>query len=398
MKDLGNPFFTIFVVWHPSFKDGERIATAIRAHFRQEVFKNASGGLGIDVFCRFDPSNGYQVPHAVNLNGSYFTAVVILIDLNLACSSDWKQYIQSITEQTKNSEFSKVIFPVLIDSGSVNKICLKEQALCWHLWKGNIEQRQNKLIQELKVEFCRMLRHHVEHIDHTNESNVEEKRRRYIEKFGVFLSYSNHDSHGEKIAVNIRKGIQEHFPALTVFVANRGIPAGMQFNDVLLDKVRSCAVVVMHTDSYSSREWCRREVIEAKLNSSPMVVANCIDKYEDCVFPYLGNVPNIRIDNRNVNKRLDLLIRLLLDELFKDLLCLYQEKIIDIAQHPDVMLISRPPELMCLVQSQSTTDSLPLFILYPDPPLSFEEKNLFLKISPQTKLLTVMEWKVKQCQ
>ena len=395
MIDLGKPLFTVFVVWHPSFKDGEQIATAIRAHFRQEAFRNASVGLGIDVICRFVPPYGYRVPRAVNLNESQFSAVVILIDSNLACNSDWKQYIQSITERTKNSEFNQVTLPVLIDSGSVNKIALTEQALCWYLWKGGIERRQKKLIQDLKLEFCRMLRHHFEYVDHPNEANVDEERRRYIKKFGVFLSYSNHDTHGEKIAAEIRKGIQEKFPALTVFMANRGIPAGMQFSDVLLDKVRSSAVVVMHTDSYSSREWCRREVIEAKLHSSPMVVANCIHKYEDCVFPYLGNVPNIRIDDRNVNKRINILVRLLLDELFKCLLCRCQEKVIDIANNSDVMLIFRSPELICLAQSQSSPDNLPTLVLYPDPPIGFEEKELFRRISPQTELFTFMEWKFK---
>lgn len=68
------------------------------------------------------------------------------------------------------------------------------------------------------------------------------------------------------------------------------------YRQVILQKVKVSAVVAVHTDSYSSREWCRREIIEAKRWNVPLVVANCIHDLDERSFPYLGNVPVVRMD------------------------------------------------------------------------------------------------------
>jgi hypothetical protein len=55
-------------------------------------------------------------------------------------------------------------------------------------------------------------------------------------------------------------------------------------------------MVAIHTDSYSSREWCRREIIEAKRWNVPLVVANGISNLDERGFPYMGNVPVVRLE------------------------------------------------------------------------------------------------------
>ena len=52
------------------------------------------------------------------------------------------------------------------------------------------------------------------------------------------------------------------------------IPPGLSFGEVLLHQIGAGAVLAVHTDSYSSREWCRREVIEAKRRMVPMIVVD----------------------------------------------------------------------------------------------------------------------------
>ncbi|MDE0532569.1 MAG: hypothetical protein OXI01_14145 [Albidovulum sp.] len=97
------------------------------------------------------------------------------------------------------------------------------------------------------------------------------------------------------------------------------IPAGLRFDEVLLHQVRVSAVVAIHTDSNSSREWCRREVIEVRLWKVPLVVADCISNLDDRSFPYSGNVPVIRLDDRQ-EERIDFVVDLLIDEVLKDFL------------------------------------------------------------------------------
>ncbi len=79
----------------------------------------------------------------------------------------------------------------------------------------------------------------------------------------IFLSHSKHDGDGERIAQAIRHSLHQSH-GLASFFDVYDIPAGLRFQQVLLQQVRVSAMVAIHTDTYSSREWCRREVIEAK--------------------------------------------------------------------------------------------------------------------------------------
>ena len=91
------------------------------------------------------------------------------------------------------------------------------------------------------------------------ENNVES----YPERLQVFLSHTKLDNYGENIARKLRRSINEN-SALSTFIDVVGIPAGLRFEDVILRNVNQGALVAIHIDLYSSREWCRREVIEAK--------------------------------------------------------------------------------------------------------------------------------------
>src|SRR5207253_5934109 len=97
------------------------------------------------------------------------------------------------------------------------------------------------------------------------------------------------------------------------------IPAGLRFNKVILQKVKVSAVIAIHTDSYSSREWCRREIIEAKRWSVPMVIADSINDVDERGFPYLGNVPVVRMEP-TATDRIEYVVSRLLDEVLKDFL------------------------------------------------------------------------------
>ena len=149
--------------------------------------------------------------------------------------------------------------------------------------------------------------------------------------------------------------------------------------------------VAIHTDSYSSREWCRREVIEAKLGNVPLVVANCIRKLDDRSFPYMGNVPVIRLEDGE-EERIDFLIDRLLDEVLKDFLWRCQVELHRPKTAPGVMFIPRSPELISLANIPAEFEGTDAVIVYPGPPISCEEERLFMKIAPRVKLRSMMEW------
>jgi hypothetical protein len=73
------------------------------------------------------------------------------------------------------------------------------------------------------------------------------------------------------------------------------IPAGGRFPEEIQNGVlNSSALVAVLTDTWSSREWCRREVLEAKLAARPLVVVDALEARVIRLFPYLGNAVTLR--------------------------------------------------------------------------------------------------------
>ena len=206
----------------------------------------------------------------------------------------------------------------------------------------------------------------------------------------MFLSHSKHDDSGVRIALAIRDRIHARY-ALSSFFDVYDIPAGLRFHKVLLQQVQSSALIAIHTDSYSSRGWCRREVIEAKLSNIPLVVANCVSRMDERSFPYMGNVPNIRLDGER-EERIDFLIECLLDEILKDFLWQCRIKLHYSVPGSNVVFLPRPPELISLACHVAKVEENDMVIVYPDPPLSKEEKRLFTKVAPHVRLLSIIEW------
>jgi hypothetical protein len=154
-------------------------------------------------------------------------------------------------------------------------------------------------------------------------------------------------------------------------------------------KVKVSAVVAIHTDSYSSREWCRKEIIEAKRWNVPLVVANCISDLDERGFPYLGNVPLVRVDPVEAD-RIDVIVSRLLDEVLKDFLWRCWVRLADGAAGDDIVFIPRPPELIMLASLEGADADATL--VYPEPPIGAEEQRLFDIIAPKVKLRSMTEW------
>ncbi|MCP2023273.1 UNVERIFIED_ORG: hypothetical protein J2Y76_004188 [Pseudomonas reinekei] len=395
--DLAKPFFVIYVVWHPSFELGKRISEAIMQHFRRDLYKNIVGGAGIPVVFRSACMPDHDIPISINPEDSEASAIIALVDDNLSESGGWVNYVKSLSEKTGESNktgFNNLLFPVSFNKEALHKADLVEQAFRWDLWAGDDKDRVARLISELTYEFCRMLRHHLGQLENPSSNNLEN----YLKKVQIFLSHSKHDSDGTEIATAIRRRIHDGHGLSSFFDVN-DIPAGLRFDEVLLAQVRISSMIAIHTDSYSSREWCRKEIIEAKVWNVPLVVANSINNMDERGFPYMGNVPVVRLgyDATDVS-RIDIVISRLLDEVLKDFLWRCQTHEIKKQLPRKAFLIPRPPELISLscvpeAPGQDDADSTDTILIYPDPPLSTEEERLINRVSPNVQLRSLAEWK-----
>ena len=412
MADLARAILAVHVVWHPNYSEGSDIAELIFEHFRSERYKNVLGNVDLNVAFHSAPEPNSETPVDIDLSEADTSAVVVLVESSLAADSVLRKYVDGLIDDAIARGFGARVFPVAVEEAGLD-VGFDVQALRWDRWKGNDTERAQRLIRELSYEFSRMLRHYIEHLKHP----VDDARdlERYLENVQVFLSHSkhDHDGDGERIARDIRDWLhQSNGPSSFFDVLD--IPVGTPFQEVLELHVKRSALVALHTDSYSSREWCRREIIQAKRYNVPMIVVNCVRDVDERGFPYMGNVPNVRLDpgkeDPNKTSRIERVIGCLLDEVFKAFLWRCRTELAD-GDNRNVLFMARPPELISLAnieqgffespESLSLADSrTPLdvedpVIVYPDPPLGAEEEQLFEKIMPRVRLRHLSQWLVE---
>ena len=373
----------MYVVWHPSFKGGRALADRLREHFGRDLYRSVTAGRGISVLYRSEPVSGTRTPLPIDWDDAEFTAVVALMDATLAEDAEWAAYVRDVAG-SQAGEFPGRFFPVTMDRRGL-ELGLHQQALRWDKWEGLDEGRLRRLTRDLTHEFCRMLRHRLE--PPRSGGATEAGLGGYLEKVRVFISHSKHD--GETVARRVRDWIHDYSP-LDSFFDVADIPPGLPFADVLSERIGSGVVLAVHTDSYSSREWCRWEVIEAKRRRVPMVVVNCVQREDPRSMPYLGNVPVIRMEPGQA-ERIGAVAGCLLDEVFRG--WLWQCRVAPYAAGaPEVLFTARPPELTDLAALPARGDERASTIVYPEPRLSVDEEGLFSAIAPMVRLKTLRQW------
>lgn len=176
----------------------------------------------------------------------------------------------------------------------------------------------------------------------------------------IFLSHTKVDIDSEPHVV---KALLEHLtanqPEKTWFDSG-DIAAGSHFANAIEHGVADAALLAVVTDSYSSRSWCRREVLIAKRHQRPVLVVDAVQQREIRGFPYAGNAPVIRW-NGNAEDVVDLLMRETLRHAFA-------EETLKMRRRPDDAVLPSGPELVTIVHRNKERP-----ILYPDPPLGPEE-------------------------
>ena len=322
----------------------------------------------------------------INWDDADITAVVVLTEATLVDDRDWVSYVHDISRAAHAKGIPVGFFPVAMGHRGIES-GLEQQALRWDCWDVPDSDRLRRLTSNLTHEFCRMLRHRIDTLH-----GVDDKKAifgRYPERIRVFISHSKYYGDGESVGRGIRDWIHPHSP-LDSFFDIHDIPPGLSFGNVLLQQVGAGAVVAVHTDSYSSREWCRREVIEAKRRRVPMVVVDCVRDIDPRGMAYLGNVPIIRMNPDRVD-RIDIVVGCLLDEIFRTWLWLCR-----VGHHltnsPGVVFTACSPELITLAASLPHDGELVSTIVHPEPLLSADEERLFEEVAPGVYVQTLTDW------
>ena len=377
--------FVLYVVWHPSSTVAHGIAEELRRHFASDRYHRIAGGAGVTVLLRDAGEPGSTAPPSIDWAVGEIVAVIALIDHSFAVDTRWASWLVDVVAQPDERDFNTRVFPVALEAGAMTD--LEVQALRWDRWPegGEGDSRVRRLIRELTHQFTRMLRHWLVN----QQGGQGDELRRYRENIQVFLSHSKHDEHGEAVAKAIREWLNNH-SALASFLDVDDMLAGVRFDTAIEDAIRHGVLVAIYTDSYSSREWCRREAILAKRHGVPMLVVDCLQERDDRAFPYLWNVPVVRMD-ASQQAQAGLVVSVLLDEVFKDYL--WQQRTNAYVGSSRTVFTSRPPELTTAALADHATGEQ-WAIVHPAPPLGWEEVRLFADILPNVRVCTLNEWLV----
>ena len=386
MELTTRPMFALYVIWHPAYTQGRELADRLRQHFGRDLYRFVTAERGVSILERSETAPGTRTPLPIDWNTAEFTAVVALTDATLVDDPEWADYVRDVARTAHAPGLPAGFFPVAMD-GRVLDLKFQQQALRWDRWDTSDTDRTLRLTTDLTHEFCRMLRSRLAGLQHGGGEGVALER--YLEKVRVFISHSKHDGDGEAVGRSIREWLHAHGP-LESFLDVHDIPPGLSFEEVLLHQVGAGAVLAVHTDSYSSREWCRREVIEAKRRLVPMIAVNCVRDVDLRGMAYLGNVPVVRMEP-GCTDRIGTVVGYLLDEVFRT--WLWRCRVGPYLADPQgVLFTARPPELIALAALPSGDEGSTPTIVYPEPLLSTDEQRLFSEIAPGVRVLTFTEW------
>jgi hypothetical protein len=357
----------VYIVWHPKFTEGPALADWLFTRLSSNPDVPCERGLGIPV--RFRTAAAGHVPVDVPFDRAEHTGVVILVDDEMAADETWDSYIAGLLRGSATG--AHMVIPVALTDKSFNVGGGIDVVNFLRVFDANgPEQRRLRLLNRVMHDLRRLL---------DPENAVQ-----------VFISHAKED--GLVVAEAVRRYLHENTGIADFFDAT-AIPDGSRFGDVILKAVGQSALLVIHTDHYSSREWCRLEVLEAKRRRTPIMVLSAAQD-ETRSFPYLGNVPVVRW-TASADAQIDAEMEHVLERLLCEILrcCYFPKRLEAICRecglsHEGPVLFS-PPELVTALQLRVEAGEPPTGrVLYPDPPLGVEELRLLRALDPTLVPLT----------
>lgn len=326
----------IHVISHKDFLDREKYNNEIYATFSKDLNDYLSRGINIPVFF-YNSDNCF-----IQTNKYEKNIVVILIDdkLVLAKKENNLAYI------TDDKKFNIISFAISKNSYKLSPF-FEEKNLVRIYEYENIEEKLNATILDLAHFLCKSLTNH---------------------KQKVFISHAKLD--GKSLAINLQHYISVNTKLDSFFDANH-IQESVSWSDDIEKGIKDSIILVYYTDLYSSRLWCRKEILFAKKYDRPIVVVNLLKNKEDRSFPYMANVPIIKIDDFDDKDMRQVLKSLLVESVRYFYQHFVLANFLEKNNLEGYIPLASAPELLTLINKRECEK-----FIYPDPPLGNEELEI----------------------
>jgi SLOG cluster2/TIR domain len=227
--NLGNTPTRLFVISHPKFPDGTKIAESLYKWFGGPGGEAHRTGIGVPVhpWSTFDPERPPDLPPRQHGGKAI---VLALVDAEFAARAPWRGWLDLARERDDLLLHTWAIHEHAAQSPSVGGRQL--------IGSGEIDERalRRRLTEEVAVLLLA------------------------TETLNVFISYSRSD--GGAIAKEIDAALRCYL-RVTPFLDVHDIIPGSDWNGELRGAIDSGAgMLAIVTDDYSSRPWCREELRE----------------------------------------------------------------------------------------------------------------------------------------
>ena len=352
--ELQMPLAT-YVLYHSEYPDGEKAFDLIYQLLCRDVERPLTDGIDIPTFLR-TASDTESIPD-IDVNISKKTAIILLIDEKMFCSRLWQKYIDNLSNVI-NDDVKVYAIGLCQYAFEISSVVKYNQSI--RLNNFSFEENWNLIQIRLLESLYRLI------------TNPDQKIKLFI-------------SHAKKDCLNEAKQFRDYLNSstkLSTFFDENDILDGNDFRKQIEGNIISSLLVVLKTDIYSEREWCRNEVIIAKRNKIPTIVVNCISKRVKRMFPYIGNCPMVQYTG-NWDDIVFVLLRTALNQV-------YQSYLLDIIKDNNSNIsnyIPCTPELFSFITIKDKEGK----ILYPEPPLGNEELLVLSDYSENISFVTQTE-------
>jgi energy-coupling factor transporter ATP-binding protein EcfA2 len=374
----GSKTLEVHLIWHPNRARGHEFAQVLYRQLCSDPDSPTARRLGVPV--RFwntllGESDLEQWPRQADRS-----AAIIFMDDEMAVDPAWGEFVSRLRRTYQEAGERHQIYPVSLtrpaqhlfpDIRYRNFIRLPDIA----------ESRQMPvLLNTVTFELWRLLLHQ----PLPSEAASSPTRGARV---SVYLSYAKYD--GEELA----RSIMNYLPLSNLDLSWVDIsdipPDSTEWRDVLRGNLLERLLVILQTDAYATREWCRREALEAKQYWIPTVVVNALTRGELQGFPYLGNLPVVRWPT--VGNDTDCwheVFGLLWREGFRSAyFARHVRRLERLYGWTNVQPIPYPPELVTALMMRPGKGQAKTYV-YPDPPLSSNESQLIHELDPGIDVAT----------
>lgn len=357
MGNTYKPPLTVSFIWNPSDSaEVIPIIDMVRKTFARDKNKPFSRSLNISLFY-FSSSNSKETPSNYPLPLADKSIVFVFTSVNTLGNKKWKEYIERILPSN-----SLCVVPIALNSDGLYHTGSLLGLNCIRAYEWPSANRDLFATVTLAHE---IYRHGlVERETKSSGSSLSIK---------LFLSHSKSEKIGPSYSKTVKNFIDN--TSMKRFFDATEIAPGFSFSEEIEKHIEDSTLVAFATDSYSSRYWCQREILCAKENNRPILAVDCLNEYEDRIFPAASNIPCVHVAaTENLSDR-DVL-RILSAAIIETIRFEFSLKSLQKYQHEkwiskDCELFARPPEIRQILKLKKNIKK----VCYPEPPVFLEEAN-----------------------